>query len=310
MNLTAKIVGVVFAIILWFNVTTNSVFNHKVSLPIQYVGLSEGYVITSSLPDEVLANIKGSGRDLVTFYLQGLSQTLKSSTIVHLTGIPEGKNPISITKSSIVGLPSGVEVEGILYPDNGAFSIEIDRKIKRTIAVEIDSLSGYRVVEGYCIVGKPVSTPEFVLVQGPEKVLNNINSLKINFLADETVSQSDTVLTSHLEVPPLVTVEPDRVDIHFRVEPLVTRQVARVPLTLKGFQRRNHPEFEPDTVAVHIYGPESVVSGIEKENILVAIRYDTYIEHLARGDSLITPTTTIPESASVVSIVPKAIRFK
>ena len=99
MNLTAKIVGVVFAIILWFNVTTNSVFNHKVSLPIQYVGLSEGYVITSSLPDEVLANIKGSGRDLVTFYLQGLSQLSRALRLYISPEFPKEKIRLASQKA-------------------------------------------------------------------------------------------------------------------------------------------------------------------------------------------------------------------
>ena len=82
------------------------------------------------------------------FYFDKLSGTPNSYTLVDFTGLPEGESQISITTSSIVGMPPDLEIKGILYPDNGTFSVEIDREIKRTIAVETRSLSGYKVAEG------------------------------------------------------------------------------------------------------------------------------------------------------------------
>jgi len=309
-NNTAKIVSVVFAVILWFHVTSNSAFDYKYSLPIQYVGPSEGFIIASTKPEEVLVTIKGSGKKLLVFSLLEVFRSGQHYAIVNLTGLPEGETKVSIDKSNInLGVNSGLQVESILYPDNAIFPIEIDREIKRTVAVNVDSLSGYTVAEGFVVSGKPAVKPEFVLIQGPEEIINAINSVNVSPFRGETVIQKKSVLEARLEMPSFVTVEPEKVEIYFHVEPLITRRLAGVPVMLKGFQVRNHPYFKPDSLIVTVRGPESVVSTLKPDNILLFINYQKYKEYLAKGDTLITPSITYPEGITSVSWMPSAILF-
>ena len=312
-NITAKVASVVFAVLLWFHVTTNATFNSKFSLPIQYAGPSEGFVVASTKPDKVTAVINGTGKELFVFYLKGLVRPDQSYALVILTGLSEGKNTITLDKNVMnLGLFSGLSVESILYPHNASFSIEIDREIKRTVAVNTVSLSGYRVREGYCVSGKPVAKPEFVVIQGPEEIINNFNSVKISSLSGKTVSLRDSVLKANLEKPQFVTVEPGEVEIYFFVEPLITRNLSGVSLIYEGFPEKNRPEFKPDSLSVSLKGPKSIVSGIEANSILAAIQYKRYLDHAAKGDSLITPTVTIPdgyEGIDVIDVIPKVVRF-
>ncbi len=309
-NIAAKIVSVVFAIILWFHVTTNATFSYKVTLPIQYAGPSENYIVASNKPDEILASIKGSGKELFTFFLLGLIQPHKRYAIVNLTGLPTGKNKITINKSDIIlGMFTEFQVESILYPDNATFSLEIDRQSERTVAVDTGSLSGFRVKEGYCITGKPDVKPEFVLLQGPENIINALNTVKVAPLKGKNISQKDTVLKASLDIPQFVTVDTDEVEIHFHVEPLITREVTGIPLTLKDFPERKRPGFTPDTLTVYVHGPESLVSTVEPDNIRITVEYQKYRDSLAAGDSLITPSVTVPKGITVSRIIPRVLRF-
>ena len=309
-NITAKIVSVIFAIILWFHVTSNSTFNYKYSLPIQYVGPSEGFIIASKKPDEVLITIRGSGRKLLIFSLMEMFISPKHYAIINLAGLPKGLNQVTIEKSSInLGVDSGLEVENILYPDNAVFSIEIDRKIKRTVAVNVDSLAGYSVAKGFVENGKPVVKPNFVLIQGPENIVNTINSIKVSPFKGETVTQKKSALQARFEMSPFVSVDPEIVEIFFQVEPLISRRLTGVPLVLRGFPVKNRPVFKPDTLTITVRGPESLVSGMKSENIIVSINYQMFKEYQTKGDSLITPNVTYPEGVTSVSWMPGTILF-
>ena len=51
-NTTAKILSILFAVILWFNIATNSEYNYKVYIPINYIEPSSGYMLASIPPEE------------------------------------------------------------------------------------------------------------------------------------------------------------------------------------------------------------------------------------------------------------------
>jgi len=309
-NITAKILSVVFAVILWFHVTTNSTFSYNVSLPIQYGGLSEDFIIASEIPDKVSVVINGRGKELFTFFLLGFIQPQHRYALVRLTGLPVGKNEITIDESNLIfGMFADFQVESILYPDNATFSLEIDRKVKRTVAVDAGSISDFSYKKGYCVSRKPDVKPEFVILQGPENIINSLNSVKISSLMGKTISQKDNVLEAHLDIPRFVTADSNKVKIIFYIEPLIKRGVTGIPLTLKGFPGRNRPYFTPDTLTVYVHGPESLVSTIEPDSILISIQYQIYRDRLAIGDSLITPTVTLPKGITVDSIIPRTIRF-
>jgi len=309
-NFTARIVSVVIAVFLWFYVTTEGTFSTKFTVPIRYVGPSDGYVLASKRPDEATVVLNGTGKELVIFYFVGLFRPGQRYALVNLTGLPEGSSKITLNEDSFnFGLFSGLRVESILYPDNASFTVEIDSEIKRTVSVNVDSLPAYRVEDGYVVVGTPAAKPAFVVLQGPSSVISAINHVLVESLSGGAVSPSDSVLTGALEAPEFVTVNPDEVNIVFHVERVVTRQIAKVPLTLKGFPRRNRITFRPDSLTVEVKGPSSLVAVMESGRIGLTVDYGEYREIAAAGDSLIAPAVTVPEGVSVVSVSPKTVLF-
>jgi len=312
-NVTAKVLSVLLATVLWFHVTTNSTFSSKCTLPIRYVGPSEGYVVASDKPEEATVVVKGTGKDLLVFYLLGFLRPETRYSLVNLTGLPEGTNTVTLEKSMIhLGMFSDLTIENILYPDNASFKVRIDHEIRRTVAVETGGIPGVRVRDGYCVVGGAVAKPEFVVIEGPSEIIERYNTVKIVSLEEKEVSPADTVLKASLEEIRFAAVEPKEVELFFRVEPLVTKRLSGLQLTLRGFPRRKRPAFIPDSLTVSVQGPESLLSNLAAENIVLAIQYDRYRDAAAKGDSLITPTVILPdgyEGIDIVEVIPRKVRF-
>jgi len=309
-SMIPKIISILFALILWFHITTNGTFRHKVSLPVQYIGPSEGYIAASSIPEYVQVIVRGSGKDLFVFGLRNLKNSRQRYASVNLTRLTNGENVVSIDKSAIIlATDRGIEVESIIYPDSAKFSVKIEKEIKRTVAVNIDSLTDYKVKNGYIVNGKPIPKPGFVLIQGPENVSQGINDVNAFFAKKITISLKDTVFNALLKVPQFVSVEPEQVEIYYRVEQLMKRSFSGVSVKLNGFPRRNRPKFSPDSLLVEVQGPQSIISSMEKQTIQATINYQKYVDSVEKGDNFIEPEIFLNEGITVISTHPDVIQF-
>jgi YbbR domain-containing protein len=308
-NLTAKIVSFLFALVLWLVVSLNAPFTYKVNVPIKYLGPSEGYIVTGSYPDKVLLLIQGTGKELLSFSLKQMFNPAEFYALVSLSGLTKGKHQVELDKSKInVSGDGSLEVESIL--DKTYFSIEIDRMITRNIPVNTDSLPDFQVDKGYVIVGKPVVKPQFIVIQGPEDTLNTMRSVRIASLDRNRISVKDSTVKATLrnDYINLVTIDPEIVDISFNFEPLAQKVFVNIPLTLKSFPRKNLPQFIPDSFTVDVKGPESIISKLKPDDILVTIQYQKFLEQRAQGEQVIRPEVKFPEGVNV-SLTPEIVRF-
>ena len=308
-NTTAKILSVLFAAILWFHMATQSGYNQKAYIPIRYIDPSSGYMLASTPPEEILVNLSGAGKNLIVFNLVNFFDPEGSFIPVNLAGLPKGRHQINLDRNNIyLTIDKGITIESILY--NSYFSVVIDNKIKQTVKVDLDSIPGFKLENGNVLNGKPASKPEFVTVEGPEDIINTISSIKIKQLENSVISLQDTVVHAILDDEiRFVIVDPNEIDIFFPVEPLLTKLFRDVPLTMKGFPKRKNLKLNPDTLSVFIQGPESVVSKLRSEDIVVTVNYKNYREQIAQGDSLIVPKISYPEGITSASITPGVLRI-
>ncbi len=306
---TAKILSVIFAAVLWFHVATQEGYNQKAFIPIRYINPSSGYMLASTPPEEILVNISGSGKNLIIFNLVKFFDPEGNFIAVNLAGLPKGRHRINLEKDNIyLSIDKAITVEGILY--NSFFPVVIDNKMKRTVKVNLDSIPNFELENGNVLNGKPTANPEFVTIEGPEDILNTISSINIKKLEDTFISLQDSVV--HVKLVNdirFVIVDPDEIDIYFPVEPLLTKLFRDVPLTMTGFPKRENLKLNPDTLSVFIQGPESVVSKLRAEDIVVTVNYKNYLEQIANGDSLIVPKIYYPEGITSASITPGVLRI-
>jgi len=196
-NTTAKILSVLFATILWFHISTKAEYDYKVSIPITYIEPSSGYMLASTPPEETQVYLRGSGKSLFYFMLKSLIDPEGSYIPVNLAGLPKGRHQITLDKENIfLSTERELSVDSILY--NSLFPVVIDKKIKRTVRVDADSLPYFELENGYVLSGKPSVNPKSVTVEGPEDIINTISSIRVATLADKVISQEDSLVRAKL----------------------------------------------------------------------------------------------------------------
>jgi len=308
-NTTAKILSVLFAVVLWFHISTKVEYDYKVSIPITYIEPSSGYMLASTPPGEAQVYLRGSGKSLFYFMLKSFIDPEGSYIPVNLAGLPKGRHQITLDKENIfLSTEKELSVESILY--NSSFPVVIDRKIERTVKVDSDSLPGFELENGFVLSGKPSIKPESVTVEGPEDIINTISSIRVATLADNVVSREDSLVHAKLNNNIHFTnVTPGEVDVHFPVEPLRTKLFRGIPVTFKNFPKKIRQHLKPDTLSVYIQGPESIISRSRSEDIFVTVNYKAYLAQIAQGDSLLKPEVIYPEGITSVSTTPGVLHI-
>ena len=310
-HLTAKILSVLFAIVLWLVITLHSTFSYKVTIPIKNPVPSEGFIMTGSIPEKAIVNIRGTGRALLVFSIKRILDHEKHYATVSLAGFTaKGKHLVDLDKNKIyLGENTTLVVENIL--ENAFFSVEIERIDTRSIPVDLDNLPDYTVEKGYILVGKPQAKPGIVVVKGPVDTLETMNTIKISSFPNSKVSVKNPVLQASLgkDLSDFVTTDPETINLHFTIEKLTHKVIAGVPVVLKNFPDGNFPYFVPRFIDVTVEGPESVVSGLASDDVLVTVRYQVFLELSAKGVSIIKPEIKLPESVAAVTVKPDMVRF-
>ncbi|MDP2983895.1 MAG: CdaR family protein [Candidatus Latescibacter sp.] len=275
---TAKIVSVLLALVLWFNVTTDASFTTTVSIPVRYSNPAGNLIVASELPKTVPVQIKGSGKTLIYFGLKKISEHDQRYIPVNLANLSRGKHEIVLERNQVnLGSFSDVEVVGIT--ENSRFTLTIDREIKKSIQVRLDSLPDIKVAHGYTTVGKPLAKPELVTVTGPEETVGSLSSIPIKSFDRNSISDADRMITARVDTGiPFVKIEPKEVTLFFVVEPLAEKVLSGIPVRMKNFPKNKGFRCEPDNVTVTISGPESKVSLITPKVITAAVQYQTYLQ--------------------------------
>ncbi len=296
--------SVVFAMLLWVHVTSNATFSSKCTMPIRYVGPSEGYVIASEKPDEATVVVTGAGRDLVRFYASGLIGVDERYALVNLTGLPVGANTVSIDRDMIhLGMFSELSVDTVLSPNNASFAVDVDRLIKRTIAVDTKSLPEFKVSDSAAILGKPWAKPAYVVMTGPASIIGHISAAKVSVLLKRNLSSADSVVKGYIEKPRYVEVEPDEVELHFVMDQVASRKISGVKLRLSNIPRKFRTAFKPDSLTVVLRGPKSLLSRITANQIIAGISPDALQNALDNDESSIEPSIRLPNGLTGVSVI-------
>lgn len=302
-NTTAKVLSVLFAFILWFNIATNLEYNDKVNIPIKYIEPSSGFMIANVPPGEAQLYIRGSGKNLLYFSMKRLFHSDESYVSANLAGLPKGAHRIELKEENIF-FTSGVNIHVERILTNSFIPVSIDKKIKRTVKVNVDNLPDVTLAEHLVLNGKPRSNPEFVIIEGPEEVVDPIKSIKVIALEKSVISERDTLIGATLEdTIDFAVLSTKEVTLDFSVEPLRTK-LFRIPLNFNNFPQRHRQRVSPDTLSVYIQGPESVVSRSRSMDILISVNYRTYLNRIAQGDSLLTPEISYPDGITNVTITP------
>jgi YbbR domain-containing protein len=210
-NLGYKLIALLLALLLWFDVRTEKVTVIDYPVPVTLSIVGDEMTITNDPPAEVEVSFSGTGRDLLSLDKESLSiqkdvQGGDNDTLVINLDLQDVQRPADLNVTPIGIAPGSIEVV-------------TDRYVEKAVPLQTAGLplaqAGYEVVD-------VTVEPSRVLLRGVTAELNGIGSLSLDL---EQLSRGPGFFDEQLAiiVPDkfkTVTVTPDSVRIQGAVVPI------------------------------------------------------------------------------------------
>lgn len=208
-NLGYKVVALVLALLLWFDVTSDETTVIEYPVPLQIAVEGADMIITNRerLPSEVEVSFSGTGKELLRIDKDDLAvqeqvEGGENDSIVVTLDLADVRKPADLDVTAIAITPSQI-------------TVVTDRFIERTVPLQ--PVGAPRPAPGYR-VGSVEVTPQRVQVRGVTAEVRPIGSLALDLSQLEAVQGSfderlEIAVPEHLGT---VTVTPDTVRIRGR----------------------------------------------------------------------------------------------
>ncbi|MFC1629152.1 YbbR-like domain-containing protein [Gemmatimonadota bacterium] len=296
-NTGLKIGSLTVALLLWFHIATEKdSFERTVEIPLQVVGIAEGYVIAEEVPATWPVRFRGNGKRLLTLRLRDLAVRVDASDITSIGSLTLGVENVIYPETL------DLEVLEVLPPEQ--ILIRVDRL--EQVRLPVRTPADIQTASGYTRVGEIVAIPDSVTLTGPARDLARLTSVEIDTLRRRRVR--DPV---DIEVPVLIpsiynsTVEPTIVRIVQDIQELGERIFEDIPITFIGTDRPERFLAEPRSASVTVQGGTRLLETLSREDIRLLLDMSQIPPD---GLTLVEPRIELPRGISLKLLEPPFFR--
>lgn len=259
-----KLAAIVMALLLWFHVATDKVYEHSHTFPLEILDVPERLILAEEIPDHIDVKVRGRGKALLKLLLAE-----KKSIQIDAQEFKRGETDHSIEPER-VPIPEGLElrVTGILPSENLKIWLDysMEKELKVQPQVKVLPAGGFEKV------GELHYNPDQVTISGPRMWVRDLKTISTQGIvmedANEPVSdQVDLVLPEGYNL----ALSSSKINFSQNIERTVERTISRLPVELTNVPKRREITIQPDSVDVTISGAESMVQEIGAEQIKVTV---------------------------------------
>ncbi len=296
-NTGLKIGSLTVALLLWFHIATEKdSYERTVEIPLQVVGIAEGYVIADEIPATWPVRFRGNGKRLLTLPLRDLAVRVDASDI-------RSRGSLTLGVENVI-YPEALDLEvlEVLPPDQ--ILIRVDRL--EQVRLPVKTPAEIQAASGYTRVGEIVAIPDSVTLSGPARDLGRLASVEIDTLRLRRVR--DPV---DIEVPVLIpliyniTVEPAIVRIIQDIQELGERIFEDIPITFIGTDRPERFLAEPRSASVTVQGGTRLLETLTREDIRLLLDMRQIFPD---GLTLVEPRIELPRGITLKLLEPPFFR--
>lgn len=260
---------VLISVFFWFLFVLSHKHIIEVTMNAEYVGMPSSKIVTSRLPNEIQVGIKDVGfNEFANFYIGNEPMTVKIDLSGHFDNddsrLKIGEEELQKRVSAV--LPQTAEIVHI-YPREieGRYETRYMKRVRVKPNVEIRPASQYILKDRMRI------NPEFVVVYGRKKDLDEISELRTERLELNGLSESTRrrLVVKHGEA---VSVSPSCITVSADVEQFTEK---RVEVTIKGIN-------VPVGKEMKLFPSEAVVAfnvGLSQYNKIVAEDFEVVADY-------------------------------
>jgi len=285
------------AILLWFLVVTEKVFEETLTIPIVVSGIPAGTIPATALPTEATVRFHGRAKELMrlrfvnTPHVQVNFSSLYRGQVVRLK--PE---------SVIIPGGSNVTVIDIIQPD----SIFTELAEYQATNVPIDLEFEATFSPGYTLHGKPEISPSQCVVSGPVNAVSKIKSIHSEPVTLKDLNRTTEIKTKLIQPPGYnLTIDPLEVLAVLRVERIGERELVDVSVNIKSQPAHGIAIIEPMNVKTLFKGSVSTLATLESNKIKAWV---DCAEITDESQDWLTVHVEVPEGAELSSIIPSRLR--
>jgi YbbR domain-containing protein len=295
-NIGIKIASLVFALFLWFLVSSSEYITTSVYAPIDIDNLKKGYI---ALTDEQMINLALRGSSLV---LKGIdSKNVKVE--IDVSSFKPGKNRY-VVKEKDIKTPPGVE---ILSYQPKAIEVYIDKMIEKDLKV-IPHIIG-KAKSGLYMESVKLN-PEFVKARGALTILNTLTYLETMPINISEITEDQTLEIPIKLIEGIKDITPKSVNAEINIEDeIIEKDYKNVPVEIYNKTSYRVKNYTPNRVRVKLRGRSDILVDNDIESLI-----ETYVE----VDNIDNPGTYIRnisyrllhKKVEVVYIIPEVIRVE
>ncbi len=292
-NLGLKLVSLLLAFLLWFNVSSEQVVDRTVTVPVEFVNMPSNLEISNDYTknlDVQVSTRRGS--------LSGANVNI--SAVVNLQDAPEGERIIPITEANI-RKPDGVAIQNI---SPSRITLTLEKTRSKLVRVE-PQISG-KPAPGFQMTQVTV-TPAEIMVSGPESRVQHATRA-ITEPIDISNVKGSVEHEVNVDVPD-AKLRIDRVS-PVRVEILIEEQRASETLTVPLVAGQGLlPAVR--SVELQVSYPKTYRRSLKPSMFSVRLEKPEYAR---RGQELeLTPQVTMQEKPQLIrvdKVIPKRVKVK
>jgi YbbR domain-containing protein len=266
-NLRIKLVVGALAILFWFAVVTENVYEYDIDVPIVAVNVPEGKILANDLPAQARVRFEGKGRALLTLiFSRDASIVLDLANVRRRQALDLKREMVHLPRSGI-----GLTPLQILSPDT--VRVQLVNMVEKLIAVNADVK--ITTVPGYTVMPPWRLAPDSIVISGPEGVVRNVDAIVTEHREFTNVQDSISASLRLLPLPASQRVQLAAHTVQFfvDVQKLIEVTLHEIPVRVQNVPRYIKITPVPSTLSLTVEGGEKLLLNLKREDIVAYIDY-------------------------------------
>lgn len=298
-NLWVKIAAILLAVLLWFHVVTDKVYQNEINLPLMQVDLTGELVLAEPPPDSINVTVSATGKMLLrtNWKKRGVKLAVNRSYA--------GKFRVDVTPGNLSLVKAEkVDLIDVISPREIALSCDLKVEKKVPVKSKITILPD----EGYAIINDDSIIPGIVTAVGPRTQMTSLRYLETEEKTLEGARDdfSKRIALSYPEIYGL-KIEPDSVVAYINVVPVKRRIFPNVIVNLINAPRGREYEIIPSLIELEVAGRADAVDSLTSSHFSALADYILADSNGFIPVQVVTPSaiSLLYKSADSVRIVEK-----
>jgi YbbR domain-containing protein len=286
-NLWVKIAALLLAILLWFHVATEKVYQNEINLPLTLIDLADDLVLVEPPPESVSVLVSAVGKRLLR------TDWKKKGVKLVVTGSRAAKFKTEVSTSNLSLVKADkVDLIEVLAPREVVLKCEI----RTEKVVPIRSRVVVLPDEGYAADDNDSIVPASAVVSGPRNPVSRLRFIDTEEKVVEGV-RNDFSMRVALSLPDTygMTVDPDSVVSYVRVTPVKRRVFENINIGLINSPHGTNYDILPSSLALRVAGKSGDIDSLSADLISVIADYI-----LTDSNGFIPVQIAVPPSISVL----------